>query len=530
MDTKYIFITGGVVSSLGKGITAASLGRLLKDRGLKVALQKLDPYLNVDPGNMSPLQHGEVFVTDDGAETDLDIGHYERFVDVSLNMHCDTTSGMVYSSVLKKEREGYYEGNTVQVIPHVTNEIKDRILKYAKEKDVDVVICEIGGTVGDIEGQPYLEAIRQLKKEIGKENLMYIHVTLLPYLSQSEELKTKPTQHSVKELRSIGIQPDLLIVRTEYEMNDELKEKIALFCDLETEQVIENSNAESIYEIPLMLEAQNVSQQVVDTLNLGGHELENEEWVNLVNRIKGIEDEIEIHLIAKYVDLKDAYISLIESLNHSGFVHGVNVKVIWVDAEGLTEENYKETLSGSKGIIIPAGFGDRGLKGMTWASKYARENKVPFLGISMGMHAAIIDILRNEKSMEVTPENKFTSHDKDAIYAPREEANADDRRLGITPCKLCDDSKIRNIYDNEIIYERHRNKYEFNFKFADELESAGVTLSGLSPDDKYLEAMEIEDHPWYIGVQYHPEFISRPTKPHPLITDFVKAVIEAKGK
>lgn len=524
MDTKYIFITGGVVSSLGKGITAASLGRLLKDRGLTVALQKLDPYLNVDPGNMSPLQHGEVFVTDDGAETDLDIGHYERFVDVNLNLHCDTTSGMVYSSVLKRERDGVYEGNTVQVIPHVTDEIKDRILKYAKEKDVDVVISEIGGTVGDIEGQPFLEAIRQLKKEIGRDNIMYIHVTLLPYLSQSEELKTKPTQHSVKELRSIGIQPDILIVRTEHDMSDELKEKIALFTDLDTEQVIENSNAESIYEIPLMLEEQNLSQLVVDGLKLDANKLENAEWKALVDKIKSIEDEVEIHFIAKYVDLKDAYISLIEALNHSGFANDVNIKVKWIDAEDLNEANYKEKLKASKGIVIPAGFGDRGLEGMTLASKYARENDVPFLGISMGMHAAVIDILRNEAGFNASPDNKLTSHDKDAIYAPREEAGVDDRRLGLEPCRLEEGSKLRAIYDSEIIYERHRNKFEFNFKFVDELESGGAVLSGLSPDNKYLEAFELKDHTWYIGVQYHPEFISRPTKPHPLITSFVKAV------
>lgn len=527
METKYIFITGGVVSSLGKGITAASLGRLLKDRGLKVTLQKLDPYLNVDPGNMSPLQHGEVFVTDDGTETDLDIGHYERFVDVNLNKHCDTTSGMVYSSVLKKEREDYYEGNTVQVIPHVTNEIKERILKYAEEQDVDVVISEIGGTVGDIEGQPFLEAIRQLKIELGRKNVLYIHVTLLPYLSQSEELKTKPTQHSVKELRSIGIQPDLLIVRTERKMTREIRDKIALFCDLEPDQVIENSNADSIYEIPLMLEDQDLSQQVVDMLNIdGADDLENEEWKNLVSTIKSLGKEVEIYMIAKYIDLKDAYISLVEALNHSGFETGVNIKLKWIDAETISKDNYRDVLKDANGIIIPAGFGDRGLEGMTLASKYARENDIPFLGISMGMHAAIIDLMRNEIGLDAAPDYILTSHDKDVIYAPREERRKDDKRLGLEPCQLREASQLRDIYDREIIYERHRNKYEFNFKFIEELEKAGASPSGLSPDKKYLEAFELNDHPWFIGVQYHPEFISRPTNPHPLITNFVRALIE----
>ena len=529
MDTKYIFVTGGVVSSLGKGITAASLGRLLKDRGLKVALQKLDPYLNVDPGNMSPLQHGEVFVTDDGFETDLDIGHYERFVDVNLNKHCDTTSGMVYSSVLSKEREGYYDGNTVQVIPHVTNEIKDRIKKYAEEKDVDVVISEIGGTVGDIEGQPFLEAIRQLKKNMGRENVLYIHVTLLPYLSQSEELKTKPTQHSVKELRSIGIQPDILIVRTDADMTEEIKEKIALFCDLEPERVIQNTNAESIYQIPLMLEDQELSSQVLELLDIDANDykLENEEWKSLVDRIGAINKEVEVTLIAKYVDMKDAYLSLMEGLNHAGFDSDVSVKLNWIDAETINEGNYREVLKGSKGIIVPAGFGDRGLNGMVLASKYAREEAIPYLGISMGMHTSIIDLLRNESGVKAAPESKLTSDDSDAIYAPREEPGVDDRRLGLEPCRLVEGSKARDIYKEEIVYERHRNKYEFNLKFQEDLEKAGASLVGMSPNKKYLEVLELKDHPWYFAVQFHPEFISRPTKPHPLINSFVKAV---KGK
>lgn len=526
MDTKYIFVTGGVVSSLGKGITAASLGRLLKDRGLKVALQKLDPYLNVDPGNMSPLQHGEVFVTDDGFETDLDIGHYERFVDVNLNKHCDTTSGMVYSSVLSKEREGYYDGNTVQVIPHVTNEIKDRIKKYAEEKDVDVVISEIGGTVGDIEGQPFLEAIRQLKKDMGRENILYIHVTLLPYLSQSEELKTKPTQHSVKELRSIGIQPDILIVRTDADMTEDIKEKIALFCDLEPERVIQNTNAESIYQIPLMLEDQELSSQVLKLLSIDekDYKLENDEWKTLVERIGAIDEEVEVTLIAKYVDMKDAYLSLMEALNHAGFDSDVSVKLNWIDAETVNEGNYREVLKGSRGIIVPAGFGDRGLNGMVLASKFAREESIPYLGISMGMHTSIIDLLRNESGVKAAPESKLTSDDSDAIYAPREETGVDDRRLGLEPCRLEEGSKARDIYKEEIVYERHRNKYEFNLKFQEDLEKSGASLVGMSPNKKYLEVLELKDHPWYFAVQFHPEFISRPTKSHPLINSFVKAV------
>ncbi|MDO5717770.1 MAG: CTP synthase [Tissierellia bacterium] len=521
MNTKYIFVTGGVVSSLGKGITAASLGRLLKNRGLKVLLQKFDPYLNVDPGNMSPLQHGEVFVTDDGAETDLDIGHYERFVDVRLNRHSDITTGMVYRSVLNKERDGFFEGGTVQVIPHITNEIKDRVRKVASEQEVDIVITEIGGTVGDIEGLPFLEAIRQIKKDLGRENVMYIHVTLLPYLTKSEELKTKPTQHSVKELRSIGIQPDLLIIRTEHEIDEASKEKIALFCDLEPEEVIENNDADSIYEIPLMLEKQGLSDLVVNHLGIDAPPVELAEWKKLVERIKQINDEVKISMVVKYIDLKDAYISLVEALKHSGIANDVNIDFNWIDAEMIEEDNYEEILDGSDAVLIPAGFGDRGLKGMILASKYSREKGLPFLGISMGMHAAILDIMRNKAGMEITSEKCISSGYDDVIHAPREDNEKDDRRLGLMPCKTMDGSKAREIYGNELIYERHRNKYEFNLKYLDKLVENGAIASGFTPDEKYLQIFELKDHDWFMGVQFHPEFVSRPDKPHPLITDFV---------
>lgn len=525
MNTKYIFVTGGVVSSLGKGITAASLGRLLKNRGLKVLLQKFDPYLNVDPGNMSPLQHGEVFVTDDGAETDLDIGHYERYVDVSLNRHSDVTTGMVYRAVLNKERDGYFEGRTVQVIPHITNEIKDRVQKVASEQEVDVVITEIGGTVGDIEGLPFLEAIRQIKKDIGRENVMYIHVTLLPYLTKSEELKTKPTQHSVKELRSVGIQPDLLIIRTEHEIDQASKEKIALFCDLEPEEVIENNDADSIYEIPLMLEKQGLSELVVNHLNLKADPVDLTEWTELVNRIKNITDEVTVTMVVKYIDLKDAYISLVEALNHSGISNDVNIDFNWIDAETINSNNYNEMLAGSHAIVVPAGFGDRGLEGMIYASKYARDNKLPYLGISMGMHAAILDLMKHEAGVDVSGES-ISSGDDDVIYAPREDGDKDDRRLGLIPLKTTEGSKARELYNSELIYERHRNKYEFNLKYLDKLVNTGAVASGMTPDEKYLEIFELDDHPWFMGVQYHPEFISRPNRPHPLITSFVECAKE----
>lgn len=530
MNTKYIFVTGGVVSSLGKGITAASLGRLLKNRGLKVLLQKFDPYLNVDPGNMSPLQHGEVFVTDDGAETDLDIGHYERYVDVSLNKHSDITTGMVYRAVLNKERDGYFEGRTVQVIPHITNEIKDRVQKVASEQDVDVVITEIGGTVGDIEGLPFLEAIRQIKKDIGRENVMYIHVTLLPYLSKSEELKTKPTQHSVKELRSIGIQPDLLIIRTEHEIDQASKEKIALFCDLEPEEVIENNDADSIYEIPLMLEKQGLSDLVVEHLNLDAQPVDLTEWKELVEKIKNIQDDINVTMVVKYIDLKDAYISLVEALNHSGIRNDVNINFNWVDAEKINYDNYEEELRDSDAIIIPAGFGDRGLKGMILSSKYARENGIPFLGLSMGMHAAILDLMINVAGLESVKGDSISSGDDDVIHAPREDGDKDDRRLGLHPCKIVEGSKARNIYDSELIYERHRNKFEFNLRYLDKLTNTGAVASGFTPDEKYMEIFELKDHPWFMGVQFHPEFLSRPNRPHPLITSLVEKAKEFRNK
>lgn len=525
-NTKYIFVTGGVVSSLGKGIASASLGRLLKNRGLKVMLQKFDPYLNVDPGTMSPLQHGEVFVTDDGAETDLDVGHYERFVDVNLNKNSDITTGMIYSSILRKEREGVFGGTTVQVIPHITNEIKDRIKRVASENSVDVVITEIGGTVGDIEGLPFLEAIRQIKYDVGKDNVMYIHLTLIPFLSKSGEIKTKPTQHSVKELRSIGIQPDILIIRTEHPIDQASRDKIALFCDLEPEEVIENIDADSIYEIPLMLEAQGLSDLVVKELKLDCPPADLSEWKELNQRLQSIDQEIHVDLIGKYIELKDAYISLLESLKHSGIANNVNVNVRFIDAEKLTRENVATMLKDSNGILIPAGFGDRGLEGMTIASEYARAQKLPFLGISMGMHAALIDIARNELQMTTAKNNQLANNEDDVIHAPRMDGEHEDRRLGLYPCKIEEGTIAREVYDKELVYERHRNRHEFNNRYKEQFKSANVIFSAATPDEKYAEIIELKDHPFFVGVQFHPEFLSRPTKPHPLITRFVQASME----
>jgi len=530
VETKYIFVTGGVVSSLGKGLTAASLGRLLKARGLKVMLQKFDPYINVDPGKMSPLQHGEVFVTDDGAETDLDIGHYERFVDINLDKNSDITTGIVYSSILDKERDGVYGGGTVQVIPHITNEIKERMKRVTELRDVDVVITEIGGTVGDIESLPFLEAIRQFKFDVGRDNVLYIHVTLLPYLSKSGELKTKPTQHSVKELRGIGIQPDVLILRTEHPVDRETMNKIALFCDMDTEDVIENLDVDSIYELPLALEEQGLSKRVVEKLKLKTDEFDNSEWIELVRKVKSLEDSVKVALVAKYVDLKDSYISLFEAIDHGGFFNGVNVEVKLLDAEKINESNYMEQFSDVDGIIIPAGFGDRGLEGMILASKYSRENNIPFLGISMGMHAGVIDIARNKCGIDAIKDNSIDNAEiSDIIHDPRKNESKDTRRLGLEPIKLIDNGKMVSIYEDKLIYERHRNQFEVNPQFTEKLcKDGGLVVEGTTADGKYIEIVSIEDHPWYVGVQFHPEFKSRPTKSHPLFKDFIKVCKENK--
>lgn len=530
LATKFIFVTGGVVSSLGKGITAASLGRLLKSRGLKVTIQKFDPYINVDPGAMSPYQHGEVFVTDDGAETDLDLGHYERFIDVNLTKNNSITTGKIYWSVLNKERRGEYNGKTVQVIPHITNEIKERILKSAKEKDFDVIITEIGGTVGDIESLPFLEAIRQIKYDVGKENVMYIHVTLVPYLSKAGELKTKPTQHSVKELRSLGIQPDILICRTEHPIDEDLKGKIALFCDLDPSEVIENTDVSTIYELPQVLEDQGLAKKVIEHLNLECGPLDLSEWNSIAEKTLNPSRKVKIALVGKYVELKDAYISVAEALKHGGIANDAEVEIEWIHAEDLEASNPEDVLKDADGIIVPGGFGHRGIEGKISAIKYARENNIPFFGICLGMQLATVEFARNvaglkgAHSTEVDPETLYPIID--LMPDQKAEETGGTLRLGIYPCKLADDSKIKEIYDDEIIYERHRHRYEFNNEFRNKLEEKGLTISGLSPDESLVETIELEDHPWFIGVQFHPELKSRPTNVHPLFNGFIKASIE----
>jgi len=531
MSTKYIFVTGGVVSSLGKGITAASLGRLLKNRGLKVSMQKFDPYLNVDPGTMSPYQHGEVFVTDDGAETDLDLGHYERFIDENLSKSSNVTTGKVYWSVISKERRGDYLGGTVQVIPHITNEIKERAYRVAKEKDVDVVITEIGGTVGDIESLPFLEAIRQVKYEVGRENVCFIHVTLVPYLKMAGELKTKPTQHSVKELRSIGIQPDIIVCRSEKEISDDLKAKIGLFCNLEADSVIQNLDAENLYEVPLMLYKEGLDALVCKKMKLNCHEIDNSAWIDMVHRLKNLSGNVKIALVGKYVELHDAYISVVEALSHGGLYNDANVEIKWVNACDVTLENVSEILGDVSGILVPGGFGDRGIEGKIEATRYARENKVPFLGICLGMQCAVIEYARNvaglagANSSEIDAETMYP-----VIDLMPDQKDIDEKggtmRLGLYACKLAKDSNSEVAYKDEVIYERHRHRYEFNNQYRKSITAAGLSLTGTSPDERLIEIIEIKDHPWFVGVQFHPELKSRPNKPHPLFKDFIKASLE----
>lgn len=528
MPTKYIFVTGGVVSSLGKGITAASLGQLLKSRGLKVTIQKFDPYINVDPGTMSPYQHGEVFVTDDGGETDLDLGHYERFIDINLSKNSNVTAGKVYWSVLNKERKGEYEGRTVQVIPHITNEIKERMMRAEKEKEVDVVITEIGGTVGDIEGLPFLEAIRQFKNDIGRENVMYIHVTLVPYLLKAGELKTKPTQHSVKELRSIGIQPDVLICRTEKPISQGMKDKIALFCDLEPSEVIQNLDANTLYEVPLMLEEEGLPQLVIDHLNLKCNDLDLTEWKSIVEKSKKLEGKVTIALVGKYVELRDAYLSVAESLVHAGIANNTDVDIKWIHSEELNDNNSDEILKGVDGILVPGGFGHRGIDGKISAAKYARENNIPYLGICLGMQMAIVDFARNVLGLKEAHSAELDENTPYPVIDLMPEQKDIDvmggtMRLGLYPCKLKENTKVYAAYDEELIYERHRHRYEFNNEFRDKLIEKGMVISGVSPDERLVESIELEDHPWFVAVQFHPEFKSRPTKPHPLFKSFVQA-------
>ncbi len=531
--TKYIFVTGGVVSSLGKGITAASLGRLLKNRGLKVTIQKFDPYINVDPGTMSPYQHGEVFVTDDGAETDLDLGHYERFIDINLSKSSNVTTGKIYSSVLTKERRGDYLGGTVQVIPHITNEIKDRVFRAGRETQSDVVITEIGGTVGDIESLPFLEAIRQIKSDIGRDNVMYIHVTLIPYLKAAGEVKTKPTQHSVKELRSIGIQPNVVVCRTEYPLSEEMKRKLALFCDIDASAVIENQDAETLYEVPMMLREQGLDDIVVKHLKLDNysHPPDMREWEKMVQRVKQLQHQTEIAIVGKYVALHDAYLSIVESLGHAGIDCDSNVNIRWVNAEEIYDHNVDELLGGVHGILVPGGFGDRGIEGKISAIRYAREQKIPFFGICLGMQVAVVEYARSvagldgANSSEIQPTTPYPIID----LLPEQKEIEDlggTMRLGLYPCKIAEGTLAMKCYEDELVYERHRHRYEFNNEYRDLIESVGLKISGTSPDGRLVEVIELPDHPWFLAVQFHPEFTSRPNRPQPLFKHFVRAALE----
>ena len=534
---KYIFVTGGVVSSLGKGITAASLGRLLKNRGLKVTIQKFDPYINIDPGTMSPYQHGEVFVTDDGAETDLDLGHYERFIDINLTKRSNITTGKVYSSVLNKERHGDYLGSTVQVIPHITNEIKQRVYDVAKADNADVVITEIGGTVGDIESLPFLEAIRQVKKEVGKNDALYIHVTLLPYISAAGELKTKPTQHSVKELRAIGIQPDILVCRTELPIPRDMKEKIALFCDVDADAVIENRTASTIYEVPLMMQQEGLDRIVLEKMAMTFDPSNMEAWEKMVFKINHPAKKVKIAVVGKYVALPDAYMSVTEALHHGGIENDAQVKITWINAEELENPNVDldELFVGCKGILVPGGFGDRGVEGKIRAIQYAREHEIPFLGLCLGMQCAVIEFARhvagltNAHSTEFVPE---TPHPVIALMEDQQdvEEKGGTMRLGAYPCLLADGSRSREEYGEGEISERHRHRFEFNNAFRAQLEEKGMVIAGTSPDNRLVEVVEIVDHPWFVASQFHPELKSRPNHPHPLFAGFVRAALAAAPK
>ncbi len=526
--TKYIFVTGGVVSGLGKGITAASLGRLLKARGLKVASQKLDPYINVDPGTMSPYQHGEVYVTEDGAETDLDLGHYERFIDEDLNQFSNLTTGKVYSNVLSKERKGEYLGKTVQVIPHITDEIKRFIYSVGKKTDADVVITEIGGTIGDIESQPFIEAIRQVGHEVGKDNRLYIHVTLVPYLKASGEHKSKPTQHSVKELQGLGVSPDIIILRTDEPITDSgIFDKIAGFCNVWPDCVIENLTLPILYEAPLMLEKAHISDIVCRDLNLKSHKPDLSDWEHMVERIKSRERHVKIGLVGKYVELHDAYLSVAEALHHAGYYQNSFVDIDWIDSETITPETADEILSKVDGIIVPGGFGQRGIEGMILAAQYAREHNIPYFGICLGMQIAVIEYARNVAGIANANSGEFDKSAAKVIdFMPDQNDEIDKGgtlRLGAYPCVIQNGTAMEKAYGTNQISERHRHRYEFNNDYRDVLQKAGLTLSGFSPDGRLVETVELTDRPFYIGVQYHPEFKSRPNKPHPLFSAFIKA-------
>jgi len=525
---KYIFVTGGVVSSVGKGITVASIGTILKSRKVTVALQKLDQYLNVDPGTMSPYQHGEVFVTQDGAETDLDLGHYERFVDIDLTRESNVTSGQIYNSVISKERKGDFLGGTIQVVPHVTNEIKRRFHALADKSKAEVLIIEVGGTVGDIEGQHFYEAIRQMKSDVGRENVLYIHVTLLPYLATTQELKTKPTQHSVNELRRIGIQPDVIICRADIPIPEEIRDKISLFCDVDKRGIIPLTTIPTVYEVPLVLEDSGLGNLIVEKLGLKTSPADLTEWRGLVNSIKNSKDPINITLVGKYVGLQDAYYSVREALQHAALFHHRALKLTWIPSEELEKPGGEHLLAHSQGIIVPGGFGVRGIEGMIVAARYARTHKIPYLGLCLGMQVMVIEFARDvlqSADANSTEFNAGTTYPVIDLMAAQGDVKekGGTMRLGIYPCKLLEGSHARKAFGEELIYERHRHRYEFNNMFKDKLQSAGLVCSGTSPDGKLVEVCELSDHPWMVSSQFHPEFTSRPNRPHPLFRDFIGA-------
>ena len=523
---KYIFVTGGVVSGLGKGITAASLGRLLKARGLKVAAQKLDPYINVDPGTMSPYQHGEVFVTEDGAETDLDLGHYERFIDENLNKYSNLTTGKVYWNVLNKERRGEYLGSTVQVIPHITNEIKEFVYRVGKQTEADVVITEIGGTIGDIESQPFIEAARQVSLEVGRQNSLFIHVTLVPFLKGSCEHKSKPTQHSVKELQGMGINPDIIVLRCDEPLEDSIFKKISMFCNVKPDCVIENITLPNLYEAPLMLEKSNFSSVVCRELGIDAKSPDLEEWTEMVKKIKARPYKVNIGLVGKYVGLHDAYLSVAEAMRHAGYNYNTHINIHWIDSEEITEQNVDTLMSGLDGIIVPGGFGNRGIEGMILAAKYARENDVPYLGICLGMQVAVIEFARNVAGIKDADSGEFDEQCKNKVidFMPGQSQDIDKGgtlRLGAYPCKVQEGTMLHRCYDADMISERHRHRYEFNNDYRQKLQECGLTIGGTSPDGRLVETIELTDKSFYVGVQYHPEFKSRPNKPHPLFKAFI---------
>ncbi len=528
---KYIFVTGGVVSSLGKGITASCIGRLLKNRGLKVFMQKFDPYINVDPGTMSPYQHGEVFVTDDGAETDLDLGHYERFIDENLSKDSNITSGKIYKTVIEKERRGDYNGGTVQVIPHVTNEIKNKIRSAAEHSQADVIITEIGGTVGDIESQPFLEAIRQWRREVGYENTFYIHTTLVPFLRSANEIKTKPTQHSVKELRSLGIQPDMIVLRSEVDIDNGYRDKISLFCDVDRDAVVIAKDVNILYEMVCELEKQKVDQYICHHFRFETAPINMKEWNELIKKVKKLQGEVKIALVGKYTDLRDAYLSISEALKHAGYYFGKKTNIDWINSEKVNSENVDELLQNAHGILVPSGFGPRGIEGKILACNYARKHKIPYFGICLGMQIAVIEYMQNVVGLKSANSTEFDEKAKDPVidYLPEQYKNISligTMRLGLYDCKIKKDTRAYHAYQKTEIKERHRNNYELNNQYLEVLEKSGMIASGINPQTNLVEIVEIVDHPWFVACQFHPEFLSRPQRAHPLFVGFLEACIK----